>query len=194
MITLRAGDIMARDACTGYGIEPSILVTLRLIRVSLPGGGTEVLGTSLLDTRQYPASEFGELYSLRWGIETDYRVLKCPLNIENFSGRTPLAVRQDFYAGQLLKNLARLFCLSQQPVIDRQSQASKHHCKANLSQAISTLRDSLTNLCLRPCITLMSQILALIRGSLSVIRPGRTFPRQRRRSATRGCEGYKPVR
>jgi hypothetical protein len=31
-------------------------------------------------------------------------------------------------------------------------------------------------------------------SSLSAVRPGRSFPRQRKRLASRGCEGYKPTR
>ncbi|MBC7193858.1 MAG: transposase, partial [Marinobacter sp.] len=94
-------------------------VTLRLVRVDLPGGTTEVLATSLLDAQAFPAADFADLYHRRWGIETDYRRLKQTLNLENFSGRSPRAVQQDLHARVLLKNLALLMQTLQQPDIDR---------------------------------------------------------------------------
>jgi IS4 transposase len=51
---------------------------------------------------------FAELYHRRWGIETDFRRLKQTLTLDNFSGRSVTAVKQDFHAAQLLKNLALL--------------------------------------------------------------------------------------
>jgi hypothetical protein len=38
------------------------------------------------------------LYYLRWGIETFYGILKTRLGLENFSGYSPEAIRQDFFA------------------------------------------------------------------------------------------------
>jgi hypothetical protein len=73
-------------------------LTVRFIRVVLDNGEYEVLATSLLDQQQYPTTIFKELYYLRWGIETFYGILKTRLNLENFSGLSPEAIRQDFFA------------------------------------------------------------------------------------------------
>ena len=194
MVTLKAGNYLAREACEGYGLAPDVSVRVRLIRLTLSSGKTEVLATSLLNSGEFPAEQFGELYHQRWGIEVGYRDLKCPLNIENFSGRSFIAVRQDFYAAQLMKNLASLMCQSQQAAIDHQSRDSPLNYKASLSLAISVLRDSWVTLCLNPCISFMKQVLELIRKVPNAVRPGRQFTRVRRRPATRGCEGFKPVR
>jgi hypothetical protein len=77
-------------------------LTVRFVRVTLDNGEYEVLATSLLDQQQYPASVFKELYYLRWGIETFYGILKTRLNVENFSGYSPEAIRQDFFAAVFL--------------------------------------------------------------------------------------------
>lgn len=82
------------------------MVPLRLIKVILDSGEIEVLATSLLDGERYPATLFKALYHLRWGVETDYRQLKQSHELQNFSGRTPQAVQQDFYSQVLLNNLA----------------------------------------------------------------------------------------
>jgi len=61
-----------RRAARRLGIEglPNE-VSFRLVRVPLPGGGEEILATSLLDADAYPAGDFGELYHTRWAIEID---------------------------------------------------------------------------------------------------------------------------
>lgn len=74
------------------------VLTVRFVRVVLDNGEIEVLVTSLLDQKQYPVSDFKELYWMRWGVETFYGILKTRLNLENFSGYSPEAVRQDFFA------------------------------------------------------------------------------------------------
>jgi hypothetical protein len=185
---------LSRQVCEQSGVDPDTRVPVRLIRVRLPDGTVEVLATSLLDAEAFPATEFAELYHRRWGIETDYRRLKQTLSLDNFSGRSATAVRQDFHARLLIKNLALLMHLLQQPTIDQQTQHRKGRWKANFTQGISRLKNTLVALMVNPCVHTMAQLLALIRTSLTAIRPGRSHPRQRRREATRGCEGYKPTR
>jgi hypothetical protein len=73
-------------------------LTVRFVRVTLDNGEYEVLATSLLDQQQYPTAIFKELYYCRWGVETFYGILKTRLNLENFSGLSPEAIRQDFFA------------------------------------------------------------------------------------------------
>lgn len=55
------------------GLDASA-VTLRLMRVELPGGEVEVLATSLLDTTRYPAA--AALYGSLWRIEGGFKFLK----------------------------------------------------------------------------------------------------------------------
>ncbi|XOZ35151.1 IS4 family transposase [Halomonadaceae bacterium KBTZ08] len=113
---------LSRKVCEQSGVDPDTVVAMRLIRVTLASGEVEVLATSLLDTEAFPADAFQQRYHRRWGIETDYRRLKQTLKLENVSGRSVTAVLQDFHAQLLLKNLAILMQLSQQPRIERQNQ------------------------------------------------------------------------
>ncbi len=52
---------------------PTTALTLRLVRVQLKNGETEVLITNLIDEQIFPAKEFKALYHLRWGIEENYK-------------------------------------------------------------------------------------------------------------------------
>jgi type IV pilus biogenesis protein CpaD/CtpE len=60
----------ARRHARALGVELlGTEIRFRLLRVELPGGGVEILATSLLDAEAYPAADFAELYHGRWGIE-----------------------------------------------------------------------------------------------------------------------------
>ena len=75
----------ARRQCEVYRL-PSAPLRVRLIRVTLEGGETEVLATSLLDEAAFPTHFFKELYHLHWGVEEQDKRAKCRAEIENFSG------------------------------------------------------------------------------------------------------------
>ena len=57
---------------------------LRVINYVLPNGEVEKLVTNIFDT-SYTVDDFGELYNMRWGVETCFLTLKSRLQIENFS-------------------------------------------------------------------------------------------------------------
>jgi hypothetical protein len=61
-----------------------------------------------MDPVEYEASLFKALYHLRWGIEENYKRLKQWVEIENFSGKSALSVKQDFYAKIIASNLTSL--------------------------------------------------------------------------------------
>ena len=184
----------ARLFCSEAGVDPASQIELRLIRVKLANGESEVLLTSLLDREAFPAEVFAELYHRRWGIETDFRRLKQTLTLDNFSGRSVTAVKQDFHAAQLLKNLALLMQHLLQPVIEQRHKGRKLRWKVNFTQGVSRLKNTLVELLVRHCAQGLSNVLALMAKSLSAVRSGRSFARQRKRAASRGCEGYKPTR
>lgn len=71
---------------------------LRLIKIKLSTGQTEILCTSFTDTKKYAHEEFKELYNLRWTEEEAYKLLKSRAILEDFSGKTALVVKQDFFA------------------------------------------------------------------------------------------------
>ncbi len=76
-----------------YGKDSS--EKIRLIKIILKTGETEILMTNLLDKGKFPYSIFEELYFKRWGIETNYDVLKNILEIENLSSYKEKGILQD---------------------------------------------------------------------------------------------------
>ena len=81
-------------------------VKVRMLRVELDSGETEILVTSLTDTNKFSYDIFSELYHLRWPVEEDYKNIKYRLEAENFSGKSVLSIYQDFHAKLFSKNLA----------------------------------------------------------------------------------------
>lgn len=87
------------------GIRKSQHDTLeyRLVKVPLPGGETEVLMTNLGEG--FTVADLGEIYRLRWGVETSYNCIKNTWMLGTFSGYSKKAVVQDIWCALILFNL-----------------------------------------------------------------------------------------
>jgi hypothetical protein len=60
------------------------------------------------------------------GIEEPYKRAKCRVEIENFSGRSALTVRQDFYAKIFAMNLTAMLAWVAQAIANRLYAARRH--------------------------------------------------------------------
>jgi len=79
----------------GYKINKDTLLTVRLVRVELPGK-VEVLVTNLWAEDGHEVQLFKDLYFMRWSLETNIDHQKNILQLESFSGLSPLSIQQDF--------------------------------------------------------------------------------------------------
>ncbi len=140
IVTLKPNKKSA-EQCRDKGLSDEPL-TLRLVRVELDNE-VEVLITNLMDKQEYPASAFKELYHLRWGIEENYKRLKQWAEIENFSGKSVLSVKQDFYAKVLSTNLTSMLANTAQKQVDETTTNRKLHYKINFAQALSKMKNTL---------------------------------------------------
>jgi len=180
----------AQAFCRKHGI-PVRPLSLRLVRVELSSGEVEVLATSLLDATRYPAEIFAELYHRRWGIEEGYKLLKCRIELENFSGKSVNAVLQDFHAKVVTSNLVTLLAQSAQAEIA--SEPSPPTRQVNMSHAVACVKGSLVRLFTAgDPRRFIDAILHVLRRTLEAVRPGRSFPRIKKRSTLRKFRpGYK---
>jgi hypothetical protein len=78
-------------------------ITVREVKV-----GKKVLVTTLLNPRQAPKSELGQLFWQRWNVELDLRNVKSTLGMERFSCKTPSMVEKEMWVYLLAYNLIRL--------------------------------------------------------------------------------------
>lgn len=184
----------ARKECRARGLSTAPL-TVRLVRVVLSTGEIEVLATSLVDSATYPVALFQDLYHHRWPVEEDYKALKCRIEVENFSGKSVLAVYQDFHAKVFTRNLAAILTQPAQTVVQQESQGKKYVYQVNMTHAYSKMKDLVVVLLQRTHILpLLQRLWALLIQTIEPIRPGRSYPRKKRVKPKRFPMAYKPIR
>ena len=168
-----------RRACREQGLsaEP---IRIRLVRVRLKGGETEVLATSVLDEQRLPARLFGQLYHRRWGVEESYKRQKRWAEIENLSGRSVLAVRQDIQAKILAMNLAAMVRNVAQLIATRRFAHRKFAYQVRGCSALSQMKNNLVRLLFSGPIDRQRLLKTLIRqlsSAVDAVRPNRSFAR-----------------
>jgi hypothetical protein len=159
-------------------------ILCRLIKVKLPDGTDEILCTSLLDRQEYAAEEFDELYPYRWGEEEAYKLLKARVEVENFSSKTALSVKQDFYAKVFLMSLCAGYAHPIDEKVREEYKADEnrtHGQQINRTNALSMTRDILVGVFLKQqfgkAIKAFDDIVAKTR---EIIRPGRSVTRNKK--------------
>lgn len=160
-----------------FTLELNHNLTLRVVRVLLPSGETETLITTLFDL---PYEQFMPLYFRRWSVETKYNVLKTKLELCNFTGCSPNAILQDFWASIHLANIAATAKAEANQIIQasRASSENKYNYQTNTAQLIGTLKDCFIRACFlkgnrrRRAVQAIIDEIAL---AVSPIRPNRSF-------------------
>ena len=170
-------------------------IKCRLIRTTLSSGEKMVLCTSLIDRDIHDRQSIIDLYGKRWGIEESYKFLKCRLDLENFTGKTPHAILQDFYVKVFLSNLCTFVTLEQELKIenDEHNKGKRLPYRLNRTFALSNFKDLPIYIFLKKKIKqALEAFNLLIQKALSPVRPNRSFPR---RSSPRKLSkiNYKPV-
>ena len=169
---------MAKE-CVDMGLDKDPM-TMRLLRIELSSGETEVLATSLTDSTRYHYDLFAELYHQRWFIEEDYKTVKIPLEIENFSGKTVHSIYQDCYAQILAKNIASILSFEVRKQIKQAGMKGKYGHQINFTYALSKTKEVMAKLFyttrsgLDELLKIFSDL--LFRRS-EAVRPGRSYPR-----------------
>jgi hypothetical protein len=92
----------------GRSVSKDTPIRIRMVKVVLETGETEVLITNLYDTAVYSEADLREVYHMRWKIETCFGYLKQELQLGQFSGIRQICIEQDFAANLYLFNLQSL--------------------------------------------------------------------------------------
>ncbi len=176
-----------------YGVNDK-KIKCRLIRTTLKSGEKMVVCTSLRDKKVYSREMILELYGKRWGIEESYKFLKCRLDLENFTGKTPHAILQDFYVKVFLSNFCTLLTLEEQLKLEHKEDGTKKHkYRLNRTFALSSLKDLPVYIFLKGMLKkALDAFKLIIAKAVVAIRPNRKFPR---RSSPRKSSkmNYKPI-
>lgn len=164
--------------------------TLRYYKFKLSSGEQEILVTNLSEA-EFPDEELSKLYFMRWGVETKYQELKTRLQWENFSGKSVLAVMQDFYCTLYLSNLISFFKYNSDEIIkeERAEKNNKYDYKTNTNYSIGILKNALVCVLFEPNGVLRQEMLNKIVDKMSrnpiPIKPDRKAPRKQNRTKQR---------
>ncbi len=158
---------------------------LRYIKLILSTGTEEYLITNIFD-EEFTSEDFKQLYHLRWEIETNYDDIKNKFELENFSGTSPLAVKQDFFATMFLRNMASIMIFENKEEIDKlhNNGENKYRYKANVNNVVSLLKTDLIQMLFtdsdRKRRNLLKKIYREISMAVIPERPDRSFLRKKK--------------
>jgi hypothetical protein len=172
-----------RNKLAEYPHMHDATITCRLIKIVLSTGEKEILCTSLTDTEKYLHKEFDSLYHYRWNAEETYKLFKSRIDLEDFSGKTAQAVKQDFHAKVFLMTLCAAYAHPiEDKVIEEYSadENRKFDQKINRTNALSMTQEILMAVMIRKqfdkALEAFDQI---VQKTREIIRPGRSVPRNK---------------
>lgn len=173
-----------KDKLKGFPQWVDKTIKCRLVRVELDNGEIEILCTSLTHSEVYPQSEFKELYHLRWNHEEAYKLLKSRIELEDFSGKTANAVKQDFHAKIFLLSLTAAYAHPVEERVRKEFRADekrKHNQKVNRTNAIAATKDILIAMFVKRQYTLaLNAFDDIVYKTRELIRPNRVFERKKK--------------
>ena len=162
-------------------------VKCRLVKVLSEDGKQQVLCTSLLDTAKYKLAELGELYRIRWAIEEGYKMYKARVQVEAFTGRTAIAVKQDIYAKAMMMTLcaALAFPIEERVVkeykVHQKKGRIKHHRKINRTYAYWSTKMILIGMFLKRMVRSALEVFdKQVEANTDIVRPGKKNPRPKK--------------
>jgi hypothetical protein len=170
---------------------PQILekpIVCRLVKIDLPTGEKEILCTSLIDFEQYPYDQFDALYHTRWNEEEAYKLLKSRIEVEDFSGKTAIAVKQDFFSKILLMSLCAAYAYPIEEKVRKEYAASQHRKYAqqiNHTNALAMTKDILVSVFIK--FKFKEAIAAFddnVHNTREIVRPGRSVERKHKPKKT----------
>lgn len=180
-------ELKARYKKEGIDVEP---IKCRFLCIDLDTGEKEVLITSLLDKEKYPHAVFKDLYHLRWDVEESYKKDKHRLQLENFSGKTIIAIYQDFYANIFMGNFTAILSSCLDDEIGKKTSKAKYKYQINITTAIAKVKETIALFFIRPNIVgIIKRLIQMFLENLSPIRPGRNFERNKQKRK-RYYKGY----
>ena len=181
--------------CREMGLDTNS-IKVRMIRVELESGETEILVTSLTDMQKLPYELFSDLYHSRWPVEEDYKTLKYRLEVENFSGKTMHSVYQDFHAKVFSKNFTAIVANTTKDEIEKLSERRNFQYQINFAQALSKMKHTIVLLFTRPAEQvklLITKLQKIYFQTVEQVRPGRKFKRKHKVKLKKFHFAYKPI-
>jgi hypothetical protein len=189
--------ISTNDAIIDYGpnYPKGNSTRLRVIRIPLESDNEEVLITNIFDP-QITIDMFKELYFLRWGVEGKYQELKNQLQLENFSGSSPLVIRQDFYITAFFSNIVSIIKKEVDLAIQEEIRhlQGRHSYQGNRGFLINRIKKHLVKMLLdlENATVILRRIIYTAQKVRSQIQPDRKYERKVRHKKRKHHHNRKP--
>lgn len=163
----------------GYIVTKKTGIKIRMVKVKLPDGETEVLLTNLYDDKKFTVKKLGKLYFMRWKIETSYCKQKNQMQIEICSGHKVICIEQDYGAGIFVANLQSIIEKQCEPEIKKVSSSRVHEYKVNRNASWGSLKNRVLKLFIQSneSYEILMELQNLFIGNIEPVRPGRNPPR-----------------
>lgn len=158
-------------------LSPSPL-TVRVTKIPLNTGETELLVTNLYDRSKYSTQDIDELYQLRWGVEEGFKNLKPKMKIEQFGCKKSAGILQEFHAHIFCMNMISLVGLPANKLIESKTSKRKWRYKYNWKNAFRYVREKLVAFLFNKQVaTILDHLIEQISSSMIAIIPDRHFAR-----------------
>jgi hypothetical protein len=86
------------------------------------------------------------LYHLRWGVECFFGVLKERLKMDNFTGKTVISVKQDFFATMFITGLESVLTQTAESQLFDKSSQNKHRQTVNNMVSFNAIKNFMREL------------------------------------------------
>jgi hypothetical protein len=119
------------------------------------------------------------VYGWRWREETFYGVLKTRLALENFTGKTAEAVRQDFHATVFITGVESFFIDEAQAQLDQRATRTQYAQQVNKQVSFNAIKNHVLDLffCDTDEKAILEQLTNLFLMKPTSVRSGRVVPR-----------------
>lgn len=180
-----------RGSCTKYNLDITP-IKVRVTKITLDTGEIEMLVSSVLDMKKISEADMKALYGMRWGVEEGIKKLKPKMKLEQFGCRKHEGVYQEFYAHIFMMNLVTLLGNEAQQEIEVETINRKGSYKYNWQTAFKLVREEFASIFNFGALDAsLEKLIIQIKGSLTMIKPGRSFARHRDKRKHRYAQCYK---
>jgi hypothetical protein len=163
----------------GYIVTAKTGIKIRMLKIGLPSGETEVLLTNLFNQEIFTFKKLSTLYRMRWNIETAYSRQKNQLQLEICSGHRVVCVEQDYAAGLFVSNLQSIIEKQCEQDVRQISLARLHAYKINKNISWALLKNRILKIFIQPigCTTILLERQYLFVRNIEPVRPDRHYER-----------------
>ena len=162
-------------------------IKVRITKIKLKSGETELLVSSLLDMKKYRTQDLKWLYQKRWVVEEGFKKLKPKMKLEYFGCRKSQGVYQEYYAHIFIMNIIAFLRLMSREKVKNKTKHRQYSYKSNWQNAYRTVRLNILELLTRCKITsLIEQLIVQIARSIIPYIPDKCSERDMRQRNKRG--------